>query len=143
MNYKYKHQISFVTFHIYMAVYLRNCYQNNFPVLLEYWVLTESRIPLKPVLVVMRIVALSISSHKQTQQNRVCCFLILFVLSISEGSVFSRLFRGRNSCRCFCVEFVKLLPVHRYSVDIFPHSGLSGIWGSVESRIPRMPVQGP
>ena len=36
-------------------------------VLLEYWVLTESRIPLKPVLEGMRIVAISISSHEQTQ----------------------------------------------------------------------------
>ena len=34
-------------------------------VLREYWVLTESRIPLKPVLGCVRIVALSISSHEQ------------------------------------------------------------------------------
>ena len=32
---------------------------------------------------------------------------------------FSRLFRGRNSCRCLCVEFVKLLPVQQYNVDSF------------------------
>ena len=31
---------------------------------------------------------------------------------------FFRLFRGRNSCYCV-VELVKLLPVHRYSVDNF------------------------
>ena len=36
-------------------------------VLLEYWVLKESRIPLKPVLGGVRIVALSISSHDPTQ----------------------------------------------------------------------------
>ena len=36
-------------------------------VLLEYWVQTESRILLKPELGCVRIVALSISSHKQTQ----------------------------------------------------------------------------
>ena len=36
-------------------------------VLQEYWVLTESRIPLKPVLGSVRIVALSIRSHEQTQ----------------------------------------------------------------------------
>ena len=36
-------------------------------VLQEYWVLTESRILLKPVLGGVRIVALSISSHEQTQ----------------------------------------------------------------------------
>ena len=33
----------------------------------EYWVLTESRIPLKPVLGGVRIVALSISARDQTQ----------------------------------------------------------------------------
>ena len=35
-------------------------------VLQEHWVLTESGIPLKPVLEGVRIVALSISSHEQT-----------------------------------------------------------------------------
>ena len=33
----------------------------------EYWVLTESRIPIKPMLRGVRIVAISISSHEQTQ----------------------------------------------------------------------------
>ena len=37
---------------------------------------------------------------------------------------------GRNSCHCFCVELVNLLPVHRYSVDIFTYSGPSGILNS-------------
>ena len=37
----------------------------------------ESSIPLKPVLGGVRIVALSISSHEQTQENGDCCFLIL------------------------------------------------------------------
>ena len=36
-------------------------------VLPEYLVLTESSIPLKPVLEGVRIVVLSISSHEQTQ----------------------------------------------------------------------------
>ena len=36
-------------------------------VLQEYWVLTESRILLKPVLGEVRIIALSISSHEQTR----------------------------------------------------------------------------
>ena len=36
-------------------------------VLHEYWVLTENKIPLKPVLGGVRIVALPISSHEQTQ----------------------------------------------------------------------------
>ena len=41
--------------------------------------------PLKPVLGGVEIVAIS---HEQTKLNRVCCFLIMKVLSISEGSVF-------------------------------------------------------
>ena len=32
--------------------------------------------------------------------------------------------------RIICVELVKLLPVHRYSVDIFSCSDPSGILGS-------------
>ena len=44
---------------------------------------------------------------------------------------FCRLFRGCNSCRPLChVELVKLLHVHRYSVDLFSYSGPSGILGS-------------
>ena len=35
-----------------------------------------------------------------------------------------------DSCRFFCVELVKLFPVHRYSVDIFSYSDPSGIFGS-------------
>ena len=44
-------------------------------VLQEYWVLAESRIPLKPVVGGVRVVALSISFHEKTQKNRVCGFL--------------------------------------------------------------------
>ena len=33
------------------------------------------------------------------------------------------------------MELVKLLPVHRYSVDIFTYVGPSGILGSTESRV--------
>ena len=43
---------------------------------------------------------------------------------------FSRLFRGRNSCHCFCVGLVKFLPMHQYSVDIFSNSDPLGILGS-------------
>ena len=50
-------------------------------------------------------------------------------LSISDDP-YSRLFRGCNSFRCYCVELVKLLPVQQYSVDIFSYSGPSGILGS-------------
>ena len=38
-----------------------------------YWVLMESRIPLKPMLGEL----LHFSVHEQTQYNPVCCFLIL------------------------------------------------------------------
>ena len=49
----------------------------------------------------MTIVALSISSHKKTQLNQVCCFLTLYTcISISEGSA-SRLFSSFNTLRCF------------------------------------------
>ena len=53
-----------------------------------YKVLTKCRIPFKPVLEGVRIVAFSINSHEQVQYNRVCYFLILKSLSIFEGSVF-------------------------------------------------------
>ena len=49
---------------------------------------------------------------------------------------FSRLFRGCNSCRCFCMELVKLLPVHQYGVDIFHILVLQEYWVLLESRIP-------
>ena len=52
-------------------------------------------------------------------------------LSLLLIDLLSRLFRGRNSCQQLChVELVKLLPVHRYSVDLFTYSGTSGILGS-------------
>ena len=45
---------------------------------------------------------------------------------------FFRLVRGR----CFCLELAKLLPVHRYSVDIFFQVlVLSDFWVLTESRI--------
>ena len=57
-------------------------------------------------------------------------FILYCRFSLFLKDPFSRLFRGRNSCRCFCVVLVKLLPVHRYSADIFSYSGPSGILGS-------------
>ena len=60
----------------------------------------------------------------------------MYVLSYSVGSFyilrirFSRLFGGRNSCRCFCVELIKCHPMKRYSVDFVSYSGPSGILGS-------------
>ena len=52
------------------------------------------------------------------------------MFSLFLKDLFSRLFRDRNSCRCFCVELVKLLPVHRLSVDFFSYSGPSEILSS-------------
>ena len=46
-------------------------------VLQEYWVLIESRLPQKPVLGVVRIVAFSINSHEQTQKPSLLIFNIV------------------------------------------------------------------
>ena len=40
------------------------------------------------------------------------------------------------------MELVKLLPIHRYSVDIYSYSGPSGILGSDRSRILLKPLLG-
>ena len=55
---------------------------------MEYLVLTESEIALKPMLGGVRIVRLFIGYYEQTQLNRVCCFLILEVLSILKDLFF-------------------------------------------------------
>ena len=47
-----------------------------------------------------------------------------------------------KSCCCFCVEFVKLLPVHQYRVDHFSYSGPSEYWVLTENRIPLTLVVG-
>ena len=66
--------------------------------------MTESRILLNPVRGGVRIVALSISSHEQIQLNRVCCFLILLILSTSEGfGVFLQIIY------CTCYELISEL----------------------------------
>ena len=64
---------------------------HNFHILVlpEYWVLTENRIPLKPVLGGVSIVALSISSHEQIQ-------LKLTALKTVKGSDLNDL-----AIRCF------------------------------------------
>ena len=82
--------------------------------------------PLKLVLEGVIIVALSITSQEQTQENRVCCFLILLVLSISEGFFF---FPDYLEVAIAVVGTVWSF-VHRYSVDIFSYSGPSGILGA-------------
>ena len=56
--------------------------------------------------------------------------MIFYTFADKRLCCFSGLFRGRNSCGCFCVELVKLLPVHRYSVYNFSYSGPLGILGS-------------
>ena len=57
-------------------------------------------------------------------------FFLYCMFSLFLKDPFSRLFSGSNCCCCFCVELVKLLTVHQYSVDMFSYSGLSGILGS-------------
>ena len=47
----------------------------------------------------------------------------------------SRLLRGRNGCRCFCVKLLKHLPVILTIVFIFSYSGPSGIVCSDESAV--------
>ena len=56
-------------------------------------------------------------------------------IAVKSFLVIFRLFIGRNSCRCFCVELVKLLHVHRNSVDIFHILVLHEYWFLTESRI--------
>ena len=46
---------------------------------------------------------------------------------MKDPGFFTRLLRGQNRCRCFCVELVKHLSVYQYSVDIFSYTGPSGI----------------
>ena len=54
-------------------------------VLQEYWVLTESRIPLKAVLRGMRIVALSISSHNRLNKTESAIFFYCrFILYLKD-----------------------------------------------------------
>ena len=57
---------------------------------------------------------------------------------LQQKRIRSRLIRGRNVQLSLCrVELVKLLPGHRYSVDIFFHiSVLQFHWVLTESRIP-------
>ena len=51
---------------------------------------------------------------------------------------FSRLFRCRNNCRCFCVELVKFLPEACFDlVLVFFHIlVLRKYWVLMENRIP-------
>ena len=53
--------------HCFESVFHLICTRTDFLVLQEYWVLRESRISLQPMLGGVSIVALSISSHEQTQ----------------------------------------------------------------------------
>ena len=62
-----------------------------------------------------------LQSSRQGRESLLVCFW---------GIRFSRLFRGRKSCHCFCVELENFLPEHQYSIDIFSYSGPSGMVGS-------------
>ena len=72
-------------------------------------------------------------TYVQTRHgNRGRLDLIKKVVSISEGSVF-QIKRSQQLSLCI-VKLVKLLPVHRFIVDIFSYSGPSGILGSCEKQ---------
>ena len=55
---------------------------------------------------------------------------------------FFRFLRSRSSCRCFCLELAKRLPVHRYRVDIFHNVAFKQYWVLMESIILLKPVLG-
>ena len=76
----------------------------------------------------MRIVALSISSHEQTQSS------LLFSGVVS--CLYFYIFRGHKSCRCFCVEFVKFSLCIDILVLFFQIRVLGEYWVLKESRIP-------
>ena len=61
---------------LFSGLYLDNAYFSFFHILVfwEYWFLTKSRITLMPVLGGVRIVALSISSHEQTNKTESVVF---------------------------------------------------------------------
>ena len=61
-------------------------------VLQEYWVLTESMIQLR----------LMLGAVNKLIKNGVCCFLILKVLSISQGSVFLNYFEKNTLEKTKC-----------------------------------------
>ena len=62
------------------------------------------------------------------------CFLIVLVLSLSVGFVFSPDYLKVATAVVFCVMMVILLPMHQYSVDMFSYSSPLGIWGSGGAR---------
>ena len=71
-------------------------------VLQEYWLRSENRIPLRPVLLVMRIVALNISSHETLLFSN-------FVGSLFLKDLFSRLFRMHKDDRMLRVNTVSTI----------------------------------
>ena len=81
--------------------------------------MTESKIPLKLVLGGVRSVALSISFH-----DRLNKLSMLFWYHV--GSLYSKRLGFPDYLE---VDLVKLLPVHRYSVDMMSCSDPSGILG--------------
>ena len=65
----------------------------------------------------MRIVALSIGYLNRLNITESAVLLYCRFSLFLKDSI-SRLFRGRNSCRCFCVELVKLLQCRYFFVYI-------------------------
>ena len=75
------------------------------------------------------MVALSISSHKQTQLNRVGCFLILYVLSNSDGSVFPDYLEVATAVVVYVWSWSNFSPCINIVLIFFSYSGPSGILG--------------
>ena len=72
--------------------------------------------------------------YKKDLKSKLACW---FRYDIVKGV------RGRNSCRCFRVELVKLLPVHGYSVNFFFYILVFWeYWVLTKSRIPLKLVLG-
>ena len=70
------------------------------------------------------VVAFSICSHEQTTKSAVFLYCS-FSLFLGGGGPFFQIIKTLWQLSLCRVEFVKLLPVHQYSV--FPYSGLLGI----------------
>ena len=83
------------------------------------------RIPLKPVLGGVSGVALSITTHEQTQSNRVCYYISWLHSVLPKDPLFRLYLSSQQQSLSACVAAVKSLPVLGFSVVI-----LSGPLGS-------------
>ena len=78
----------------------------------------------------MKIVAHCISTHEQTQLNQVCCFLILEVISISEGSFFPDYLEEATTVVVSVWSWLNFSQCIDIMLILFLYSGPLGITGS-------------